>query len=479
MGILFLEVEMAQENLIAQFVTVEGEETGPQVYLPTDTTPDQLQALLNTFLENEEKEAYHFRVGDIEVGKTVKEAAQRNRPDDDLFENVVQITYLPQAPFTIRPVTRCSSSMEGHTEAVLAVRFSPCGKHLVSGSGDTTVRMWDINTCTPYKVLKGHKNWVLCVEWSPDSKKFATADYVGALRVWNVEGECIFANPKAHTKWITSLAWEPLHRNPNCIRMVSASKDGTARVWDVLRKQCLFTLSGHTMSLTSIRWGGEGLIYTASQDRTIKVYADENGKLVRTLAGHAHWVNTIVLNTDYPLRTGAFNFNEPAPEDPEEARAAALKKYLAVKGSRPERLVSGSDDFTLYMWEPSVAKKPVLRMTGHQQPVNLLSYSPDGTLLTSASFDKSLKLWNGVTGKFIATFRGHVGAVYQVCWSADSRMVVSGSKDSTMKVWNLKTHKLLHDLPGHADEVYAVDWSPDGHCVASGSKDRLVKIWRN
>lgn len=290
--------------------------------------------------------------------------------------------------------------MEGHKEAVLAVRFSPCGNHLVTGSGDTTLRVWDINTCTPKHTLQGHKNWVLCIEWSPDSKYFASGDFVGGLRVWEASTmKCVYSNPKAHKKFITSLSWEPLHRTSPCYRLASAGKDGMGRVWDIIQKKSLFSLSGHKMSITCIKWGGEGLIYTASQDRTIKVYSDVEGKLVRSLEGHAHWVNTMVLNTDYPLRTGAYDFQKPAPEDPAEAKQKALQRYLTVKGTGPEKLISGSDDNTCYVWEPSSGKKPLLRLTGHQQPVNLLSYSPDGLLLCSASFDKSLKLWNGKTGK--------------------------------------------------------------------------------
>ena len=61
-------------------------------------------------------------------------------------------------------------------------------------------------------------------------------------------------------------------------------------------------------------------------------------------------------------------------------------------------------------------------------------FSPDARLLASASFDKSVRLWDGRTGRFVAVLRGHVQKVYQLAWSADSRLLVSGSSDSTLKV---------------------------------------------
>lgn len=130
------------------------------------------------------------------------------------------------------------------------------------------------------------------------------------------------------------------------------------------------------------------------------------------------------------------------------------------------------------MWKPALSAKPYKKLLGHQKAVNHIQFSPNGKLIVSASFDKSLRLWN-MEGEQMAVFRGHVEAVYMVCWSLDSRMFVSGSKDSTMKVWDCKLRKLMFDLPGHADEVYALDWSPDGGKVASGSKDRVLRIWQN
>lgn len=70
-----------------------------------------------------------------------------------------------------------------------------------------------------------------------------------------------------------------------------------------------------------------------------------------------------------------------------------------AQGQGPERLVSGSDDFTLFLWSPAEDKKPLARMTGHQALINQVLFSPDSRIVASASFDKSIKLWDGRTGK--------------------------------------------------------------------------------
>eukprot|EP01017_Pseudomicrothorax_dubius_P039056 TRINITY_DN5944_c0_g2_i2.p1 TRINITY_DN5944_c0_g2~~TRINITY_DN5944_c0_g2_i2.p1 ORF type:complete len:304 (+),score=34.88 TRINITY_DN5944_c0_g2_i2:182-1093(+) len=299
------------------------------------------------------------------------------------------------------------------------------------------------------------------------------------IRIWNpVDGKSIGTEMSGHTKWITSLSWEPLHRTGECRQLVSGSKDGSVRIWDTFSGSVLYVMTSHTACVTKVLWGGENEIYTSSEDRTIKVW-DPQGRLLRDLIGHGHWVNTIAVHTDFALRTGCYDEKQIEITDKEERKKKALERYLNLKGGTDERLVSGSDDCTLILWSPHTKKDPVFRMTGHQQPVNHLCFSPNSKYIISASFDKSLRLWDGFTGAFIATLRGHVGSVYQVAWAPDSRLVVSASKDTTMKVWDMKTRKLMFDLPGHSDEVYTVDWSPDGERVASGSKDRLLKIWRN
>ncbi|PWA62887.1 G-protein beta WD-40 repeat-containing protein [Artemisia annua] len=192
----------------------------------------------------------------------------------------------------------------------------------------------------------------------------------------------------------------PVHLQSPRHRFVTSSKDGDARIWDATMRKTVIVLSGHTLAVTCVKWGRDGFIYTGSQDCTIKVWETTHGKLIRELKGHGHWVNSLALSTEYVLRTGAFDHARKHYSSPEEMKEAALERYNKMKGNAPERLVSGSDDFTMFLWEPSL--------------VNHVYFSPDGQWIVSASFDKFVKLWNGITRKFVCAFRGHVGPIYQI-----------------------------------------------------------------
>nr|XP_022919817.1 notchless protein homolog 1 [Onthophagus taurus] len=470
------------KRLLCRLKSDTGETVGDIMDLPTNVTVEQLSLICNKLLEQEENVPYLFFVDEKEIKTDLSSVIDLQTLNTEI---VLDIVYQQQAVFRVRPVTRCTSSIPGHAEAVISVSFSPNGRHLASGSGDTTVRFWDINTQSPLYTCKGHNNWVLCIAWSPNSKKLASACKSGKLIIWDPEnGQQIGKAMIGHKQWITCLSWEPYHSNTECRFIATSSKDCDVRIWDTILGTTVRTLAGHLKSVTVVKWGGSGLIYTASQDRTVKVWRAKDGILCRTLEGHAHWVNTLALNTDYILRIGPFDPvkdpNDTKQNDGvEKLKEFAYTRFKSIVQVCGERLVSGSDDFTLFLWDPEKEKKPLARLTGHQQLVNDVKFSPDGRLLASASFDKSIKLWSAKNGKFLKTLHGHVQAVYMVAFSADSRLLVSGSADSTLKLWNLTSYKLERDLPGHADEVYAVDWSTDGSKVASGGKDKVLKLWQN
>ncbi|KAH8803105.1 quinon protein alcohol dehydrogenase-like superfamily [Xylogone sp. PMI_703] len=455
-----------------------------------EATPKNLNLLLNTLLGNDASEYVPYRFTHLDSNlknPRVSTAAHNNtenifpEPMSVSTEEIQNFAATPMSIFKVQPATRCSATISGHGQPILTCQFSPNNSsRLVSGSGDNTARIIDCDTGTIMRTLTGHTSWVLAVSWSPSADTLATASMDTSVRLWSPEGKQL-GILRGHTKWVSSLAWEPYHlQQEQQPRLASASKDATIRVWSTNQQKIDLVLSGHKGSVSCVRWGVNA-IYSSSHDRTIKCWNPKDGTLIHTLSAHAARINHLALSTDFVLRTAYHDHTGKIPASAEEKVAKAKDLFLkaaTIQGEVVERLVSASDDFTMYLWEPSKGTKPITRMLGHQKLVNHVTFSPDGLLLASAGFDNHVKLWNS-QGVYINTLRGHVSSVYQCAFSADSRLLVTSSKDNTLKIWDMRTHKLLTDLPGHKDEVYAVDWSPDGKMVASGGKDKQIKLWRN
>lgn len=157
---------------------------------------------------------------------------------------------------------------------------------------------------------------------------------------------------------------------------------------------------------------------------------------------------------------------------------------IATSPESPDTIISSSRDKTCIVWHLTrdednygIAKRA---LKGHNHFVQDVVLSSDGQFALSASWDKSLRLWDISTGKTTRRFVGHTGDVLSVSFSPDNRQIVSGSRDKTIKLWNtLAECKLTITEDGHTDWVSSVRFSPNpaNSIIVSSGWDKLIKVW--
>ncbi|MGB3760313.1 MAG: CHAT domain-containing protein [Rivularia sp. (in: cyanobacteria)] len=116
-------------------------------------------------------------------------------------------------------------------------------------------------------------------------------------------------------------------------------------------------------------------------------------------------------------------------------------------------------------------------LSGHNDVVTTVAFSPKGEIIVTADGEGKVKLWQQ-NGELLKTIDAHKEKIYAVAISPDNQTIASASNDKTVKLWN-RNGELINTLSGHKDEVHGVAFSPDGKMIASvswGNADN-IKLW--
>ncbi len=147
-------------------------------------------------------------------------------------------------------------------------------------------------------------------------------------------------------------------------------------------------------------------------------------------------------------------------------------------------IASASYDKTVRVWD-AASGKHLSTYKEHHDRVNAIAWSPDSTKLVSASDDGTARVWNALSGTHSITYHGHNGPVNAVSWSpalstygnALPSQIASAGTDKTVHIWDVAQGTNQFTFRAHTEAVYAVAWSPDGRRIASAGEDRLVLVW--
>ena len=370
------------------------------------------------------------------------------------------------------------TTLEGHSAGVNRVIFSPDGKTLASGSGDKTIKLWDVATGKQITTLNRHSDNVESVSFSPDGKTLASGSWDKTIKLWDVATGKEITTLNRHSDKVRSVSFSPDGKT-----LASGSFDNTIKLWDIATGKEITILKGDSDNVNSVSFSPDGkTLASAGGDRDIKLWDVSSGRELKTLRGHSSAIPSVSFSPDgKTLASGSFDNTIKlwdVASGKEITTLTGHSNFINSVTFSPDgkTLASGSNDNTIRLWDVATGKE-ITPLKGHSDNVESVSFSRDSKTLASGSADKTIKLWDVATGKEITTLKGHSKGVRSLSFSPDGKTLASGSDDKTIKLWDVATGKEITTLKGHSKGVRSVSFSPDGKALASGSDDKTIKLW--
>ncbi|KAL0958686.1 hypothetical protein HGRIS_014017 [Hohenbuehelia grisea] len=316
---------------------------------------------------------------------------------------------------------------------VKCVALSPNGSHIISGSDDKTIRVWDAASGElAMPPLTGHTAQITSVAFSPDGSRIVSASSDKTVRVWNAASREPAMPPlTGHTRGITSVGFSPDGR-----RIVSASCDKTIRVWDAASGELAMSpLTGHTKQITCVAFSPDGnRIVSASSDKTIMVWDAANGeRAMPPLIGHTEQITCVAFSPD------------------------------------GNHIVSASQDKTIRVWDVASGKL-AMHLTGHTSSITSVGFSPDASRIVSGSDDSIIRVWDVTIGELTNGLTGQTGG--DIHSRSDTHNIRLQDVDNSASSLALHGRTWTHSPSG----PFIANSIPDQRGWILGSNDELL-LW--
>jgi WD40 repeat protein len=395
--------------------------------------------------------------------------------------------------------------LEGHRETIAessGLAFSPSGKRLASASYDHTARVWDVGTGQTVQVLQGHNGNVHGVAFSPDEKRIATSSTDKRLVLWDVESGQPLQVFDGHHNIAFGVGFVP--RRPHADTdpaggtgdaplLVSSSHDRTLRVWETDSGVPLRVLQGHNAGTLKIAVhappgaGQGGQVFSPNNDGTVRRWALTPLPYQQVVDLPGPTASAAIAPDGKAVAVGFESGALRLYALPEMRVVGEQEKAHSAKVTRLSfhadgtLLASASLDKTAKLWAVAPDGTLTERQTfsGHTDAVHGLAFSPDGTLLAIASYDGRIGLFTvGTEAKrFIDAHEGKVGSV--AFDPSGRRLLSAGIEDKTVRLWDLTTNPptQIHAFPTAPNRLLWATLSPDGQAMASVGRDHVVHVY--
>lgn len=282
---------------------------------------------------------------------------------------------------------------------------------------------------------------------------------------------------EALLRWEEASVWYAAARDS--ARREDASA-GLRVVWPRVRHQSRL-LAGHTGAVRALAGSPDGAtLYSASADKTVRVWNVATGAVARVFEGHTLSVNALAITPDGALLFSGGEDDVVRSWKTTTGEGLVLQAMPdAVNGLAvsPDGalLAIGCEDGSVSL--VTLATGQLQHLARHKHPVYAVAFSPDNALIASGAWDGTLEVRRVADGELVASLRGHAGSVLSLSFSPSGALLASAGRDTTVRLWKTQSWEEVRVLTGNNQKTYSVAWSRDESMIASAGADGTSRVW--
>jgi len=417
----------------------------------------------------------------VETGREVHRFA-------GMFEPVTAIGLSPDGRFTVAANRSGSLTLwetgsgrkvrefHGRSAVSASARFSPDGRYVVTRSlssgrsaNRSAIAVWDLRRG---KLVHTSKGRITQVRFSADGKQLLTGHQDGTLEFLDLASGGKSQVIRPHGDAVTSLS---IARTGS--RGASAAQDQSVRVWNTQTGTILRKLKQPAVSLSETAMSPNGR-YMVTGGGSAKLWDIVKGRRVRTLIKQGHG-GSRTLAAMSPSGQRIVTAGKCAAS-PGALLARGSGCSAGGAGCVAGQLGGGISDIctgkTLRLWDGRTGKK-VHEFSGYRGSIVSATFSPNGNYLLTEAPNKQLTLWDSNSGRKVRSLRAGTVGSRAVAFSPAGRVFATTGDDGYLKLWDVGSGRAVRTFAGSVGSLLSVDFSADGRLIVTASGDQAVKVW--